>query len=375
LPSLSIGFGKRVIYQVRVSNFPLAYKLSWLPRLLNPSLAGDRGGYAPAGGVLLSPPPIGMRRIAFLGDISAVANRTAPVVDEDLRALIASADLVVGNCEAPILDRPRYRLGTAIGTLHAMTPGFLAETLQAAAIEPSKLVLSVANNHMLDQGVEGYAATRRALEEFGIAMIGGIEDGPARLIDLAGVKLAFAAFTQWRNAEADAFAGRVTMLDDIAGRDFAALRHAADLMCVVPHWDREFRHFPLAATRQIARSLVDNGARLIVGHHAHVVQPAERIGESLVAYGIGDFLSTALPRQPWPTRLGTILLIEISADPNSKGEIAGWCFTSFFRHRANGHERLVSLQGKTGDLYNKVNDRFRAIFPPPKGSFPARRSG
>lgn len=351
-----------------MSNFSLAYKLSWLPRLINPSLEGDRRGCLPAEGALLSPPPRNTRRIIFLGDISAVANRSAPVVDEDLRALIASAELVVANCEAPVIDRPRYPLGTAFGTLHAMTPGFLAETLRAAAIEPSKLVLSLANNHMLDQGVEGYVATRRALAKLGIVTIGSAEDGFVRPVKLDGFNLALAAFTQWRNAKAEAFAGRVTMFDDIAGNDFAALRDtAADLICVVPHWDREFRHFPLAATRQIARKLVDNGARLIVGHHAHVLQPAELIRESLVAYGLGDFLSTALPRQPWPTRLGVILSIEVSADTDTRGAIASWRFTPFFRRRASGHERLGSVLGKTGGIENKVTGRFRVIFPPPAG--------
>lgn len=348
-----------------MSNFPLAYKLSWLPRLVKPSLAGDSHGYLPAQGDLLTPLPVSTRRLVFLGDISAVANRVAPVVDDGLRALIASADLVVGNCEAPVVDRPRHRFGTALGTLHAMTPDYLAETLRAAAIEPSRLVLSLANNHMLDQGVEGYLATRRALADLGIATIGCRDDGPARPIELGGVSLALTAFTQWRNAKAEAFAGRVTMLEDIARNDPAALRDTgADLVCVVPHWDREFRHFPSAATRQIARKLAGNGARLIVGHHAHVLQPAERIGESLVAYGIGDFLSTALPRQPWPTRLGAILSLEISADPGTRGKVASWRFTPFFRLRANGHERLVSIWSKTEGFYDKVNERFRAIFPP-----------
>ncbi|MDO9306638.1 MAG: metallophosphatase, partial [Mesorhizobium sp.] len=30
-----------------MSNYPLAYKLSWLPRFLKPSLAGDGGTFGP----------------------------------------------------------------------------------------------------------------------------------------------------------------------------------------------------------------------------------------------------------------------------------------------------------------------------------------
>ncbi|WP_204272961.1 CapA family protein, partial [Enterobacter hormaechei] len=81
----------------------------------------------------------------------------------------------------------------------------------------------------------------------------------------------------------------------------------------MPHWDWEFRHFPRLATRTLASRLAGHGFRLIVGHHAHVVQPFERIGDSLVAYGLGDFLGTALAWQPWPGRIGSILLVDVSA--------------------------------------------------------------
>ena len=105
------------------------------------------------------------------------------------------------------------------------------------------------------------------------------------------------------------------MLDDFTADVFAALKMAkADLICVVAHWDWEFRHFPRPATRALAHRLADNGSRLVVGNHAHVLQPAERIGATLVAYGLGDFLGTALPRQPWPTRVGAMLAVDVSAD-------------------------------------------------------------
>ena len=71
-----------------MSNFPLRYKLSWLPRLLSPSLRGERSGLLPAAASLLSPVPAVTRRLVFIGDISAVSNRTAPLVDARLKALI-----------------------------------------------------------------------------------------------------------------------------------------------------------------------------------------------------------------------------------------------------------------------------------------------
>ncbi len=347
-----------------MSNFPLRYKLSWLPRLLNPSLGGDRRGFLPAAASLVSPLPALTKRLLFIGDISAVSNRTAPLIDEQLKTLIGSADLVIGNCESPVVERVRKRLGTAAGARHAMTAAFLSETLDAAGIARKRLVLSLANNHMLDQGIDGFAETRAALAAMDVATIGAMDQGLIRTIDLGGFDVALAAFTAWRNVGRTDFAGRVIMLDDLARDDFAALQKAeADLVCVVAHWDWEFRHIPRPASRALARRLGDGGAGLIVGGHAHVLQPAERIGATLVAYGLGDFLGTALPHLPWPGRIGAMLAVDVSAEPATRGRVAAYELVPFFRQRAGARERLSPLADVAGPIGERARGRFAELFP------------
>ena len=136
----------------------------------------------------------------------------------------------------------------------------------------------------------------------------------------------------------------------------------ADLACVVPHWDWEFRHIPGPQTRALARRLADKGADLIVGNHAHVLQPAERIGETLVAYGLGDFLSTALPRQPWPTCIGAMLVVDISAEPATRGQLAGYEIVPFFRLRDGARERLLPLDDVPGPIGARARQRFLELF-------------
>src|SRR6185312_4899088 len=137
-------------------------------------------------------PPAAKVRLAFVGDISAVANHGAPEVDLRLKALLASADLVVGNCESPVVEHGRRMLGTR----HTMTPCFVASVVAAAGIEPQRLVLSLANNHMLDQGSDGYAETRQHLSRLGIATIGGSEDGHVRTVRVEGLDVGLVAFTE-----------------------------------------------------------------------------------------------------------------------------------------------------------------------------------
>jgi len=349
------------------SNFPLPYRLSWLPRFLVPSLRGNRSGFAPSAG---GAPQVPGRtvRLVFVGDISAVANGNAPTVDERLREKIASADLVIGNCESPVVARVLKQPGTALGTRHAMTPRFLAETLAAAAIEPPRLVLSLANNHALDQGAAGFEETGRTLERLGIRTIGTASDGLLRTIAVGPVTVGFTAFTEWRNAGAADFSGRVLTAADFERDGWAALREAkADLLCAVPHWDLEFRHFPRAETRGLAGRLAASGVALIAGGHAHVVQPAERIGDTLVAYGLGDFLGTAWRRTAWPARIGALLVVDIdagAAQGQTKGKIDSYEIVPFVRLREEGREQLVPIDAVDEPLRRKARARWRVIFRP-----------
>lgn len=340
-----------------MSNYPLSYKLSWLPRFLKPSLGGDGNGFAPMAGTLMEPPPGQTVRLAFIGDISAVANSRAPDCDPAIKALLGGADLVIGNCESPVVDRPSAVLGTRLGTHHAMNERFLAEALAATGLAREKLVLSLANNHVLDQGVAGFDETVAALKRLGIRTIGLAANGPAQTVKVGPLDVGLAAFTLWRNADESLFAGRVSMGSDLAGWP------RVDLLCAVPHWDWEFRHFPRAGTRALARRLAEQGVGLIAGHHSHVVQPVERIGDAIVAYGLGDFLGTALARQPWPGRIGGIFVVDVSADAETRGAIASYRLHPFVRLRGGDHERLVPVEGLEGAMRGKVERRLRAIFP------------
>ena len=352
-----------------MSNYPLSYKLSWLPRFLKPSLAGDARGFAAPSGTWMRPPPVHSVRLAIVGDISAIANRAAPACDPVLSALLRSADLVIGNCESPIVAKPKARLGTALGTHHAMTEPFISDTISAAGIAREKLVLSLANNHVLDQGVEGFDETLAALDRLGIRTIGLRRQGAVVPIEVAGdnardgeaLRIGFAAFTRWRNAGEEAFASRISMEGDPAGWSAESAKDV-DLVCAVPHWDWEFRHFPRAETQAMARRLVVHGVGLVVGGHAHVVQPVERIGDTLVAYGLGDFLGTAFARQPWPGRIGAILVVDVSVDAATRGAIAAYRMHFFFRLREGNRERLVPVEALEGEKGGKVGGRLARIY-------------
>ena len=306
--------------------------------------------------------PLRTVRLAFVGDISAVASGQPPEIDDEIGALLGSADLVIGNCESPVVEKPLARLGTALGTHHAMTAGFVEALAERMWVSPQQLVFSLANNHALDQGVQGFEETTAALDRLDIRTIGTVARGPVPLIEAGSLTIGFAAFTQWRNAGAGDFAGRVIMLDEAQADDWQGLRNAkADLICAVPHWDWEFRHRPRVPTRALALELATQGVRLIAGHHAHVIQPVARIGETVCAYGLGDFLGTAWSRQPWTQRIGGILVADIASEGLRRGHFTGFALVPFFRIRSEGRERLLPIHRLDPALRRKVETRLAAV--------------
>ncbi len=345
-----------------MSNYPLSYRLTWLPRFLRPSLRGDRSGFHVAPRRAPEKPDDAVR-LVFAGDLSAVANRGLPRIDEELQALFRGADLTILNCESPVVTRVAAPLGTFLGIRHAMSVGFLSDAMGAAAIEPGRAVLSLANNHALDQGHVGFEASREAIAGLGAHTIGLTAHEKPPKIAAGGFTVSFDAFSRWHNAPREEFAARVRtaphpndksdMDDDGDG--------AADLHCAVPHWDWEFRHFPRAETRATARRLVADGARLVVGHHSHVIQPVERVEDSLVAYGLGDFLGTAWSRTRWPLRIGALLVVDLCRVGPGRGRILNHALVPFARMRSGPHEELLPIDQLPRDLRHKVMARVDAV--------------
>ena len=68
-----------------------------------------------------------------------------------------------------------------------------------------------------------------------------------------------------------------------------AERGQADVVVVFLHWGKERVVCPTARQQELARLLSAAGADIVVGSHAHVVQPVATVGKTLVHYGMGNF--------------------------------------------------------------------------------------
>jgi poly-gamma-glutamate synthesis protein (capsule biosynthesis protein) len=243
--------------------------------------------------------------LAFAGDMNFEgSNRTRLAGDPgSLLAAIAptlqAADVAVGNLE------------TAIGTGGSPWPGkeftFRAPPAALDALRSAGFdAVSMANNHGLDFGPDALAesiAAKRAQPPGFVIGIGGDEDEAYTpfTTTVRGQRIAVIGATQvigdsmipaWTATTSQpglASAKRVERLVEEVRR----ARAGADTVVVFLHWGIEKETCPSGDQTALAARLVEAGADVIVGGHAHRVQGAGRLGGALVGYGLGNFLWNA----------------------------------------------------------------------------------
>jgi poly-gamma-glutamate synthesis protein (capsule biosynthesis protein) len=159
-------------------------------------------------------------------------------------------------------------------------------------------VVSLGNNHVLDFGEDALGDTIEALDEAGISHCGaGLNRAAARrpaIVTAGPLRMGFLSFMQRYDiyvAEMG-YAGRskpgpARLVPERARRDFERLTDHVDLPVALVHWGRNYRR-QNGRQRRLAEQLVASGARMVIGHHPHIAQPIELLGDALVCFSLGN---------------------------------------------------------------------------------------
>ena len=164
-------------------------------------------------------------------------------------------------------------------------------------------VVSLANNHMLDQWGSGLEATIAFWKSQPVLMIGGYmgeEDYTYRVLDREGVKIAFLSYTYGTNGLVlgEGYDVVIPYLDEETVEKQVSAAHAdpdVDLVFVSVHWGDEGAFEPNAEQEKYAKIMTEAGADVIIGHHPHVIEPVEWLTASdgtktLCVYSLGNFI-------------------------------------------------------------------------------------
>ena len=73
--------------------------------------------------------------------------------------------------------------------------------------------------------------------------------------------------------------------------DIESVRPNVDVLFVAMHWGEEYTHKPNSNQRETAEYLASLGVDVIIGCHPHVIQPIEKINNTIVYYSLGNFIS------------------------------------------------------------------------------------
>ena len=223
------------------------------------------------------------------------------IIDGRILNLISKADFRIFNLEVPLTDieKPIRKDG----------PNLIAP---ASTIKGIKLigtdVLTLANNHILDQDEQGLFQTIELLDNNGIKFVGAgknLEEAVKPLIlEKNGLKIGIYACAENEFTIAGEKRAGANPFEPLESPDhIAVLKAKCDFVIVLHHGGKEHYRYPTPGLRKVCRKMVDKGADLVVCQHSHCIGAFEKYNEATIVYGQGNFLFDRNDNEFWETGL------------------------------------------------------------------------
>jgi len=252
--------------------------------------AGRSFSIVATGDVLLHPPLWTQARRDAVRTGSGTMDFAAMLAG--VKPYVSGADLAICHLETPLAGTA----GPFSGYPSFSGPPQVTSALKATGYD----VCSTASNHTFDQGAAGIKRTLDSLDAAGIAHAGSArtrsESRRITMVKANGVRVAFLSYAYGWNGNSypggDRWRANVIDKAGILADARRARADGAQVVILAMHWGTEYRQLPSAQQLDLAPELARSGViDLIVSHHAHVVEPIQRIGKTWVVYGLGNLLA------------------------------------------------------------------------------------
>lgn len=230
------------------------------------------------------------------------------LMGSELQSIWETADIRIFNLEVPLVDKER--------PIDKYGPNLIAPTSTIKginALNPS--LISLANNHILDQDVEGLNVTRDILNNLNIPFVGIgdnlseaskpyiIKDGGLKIGVYACAEHEFTIATE-NKPGANPF-GPLESLDHIY-----SLKKECDYVIVLYHGGKEHYRYPSPYLQKVSRKIVEKGADLVVCQHSHCIGCYEEYKDATIVYGQGNFIFNKYDNEFWNNSLLVGVTIE-----------------------------------------------------------------
>jgi poly-gamma-glutamate capsule biosynthesis protein CapA/YwtB (metallophosphatase superfamily) len=322
-------------------------------------------------------PTIGLLGDVMLGRAVAEALTAEPAAEvwsPGVREACGACDALVVNLECCVSARGAPTSVIPQKPFFFRAPPSAVEALQAVGTS----VAGLANNHVLDFGVDALEDTLTHLRAGGIAPVGasvhsdGARCGVVASVD--GLRLGVLSLSDHPREYAAgegrpgiAYANLRRALPDWVIAELRSLRSEADLVLAFPHWGPNMTVRPARWQLDRSRELLAAGADAVAGHSAHVFHGVSLSPSGPVLYDLGGALDDYATDDTLRNDLGVLALWRPHAEPEVEliGLRLGFCRTEL----AAGPDaewiarRLKQACGELGTSVRRLDEGRFALKP------------
>ena len=206
-------------------------------------------------------------------------------------------ETILGGTEIGLSTYPRFNSPYEVGD---------------AFIDAGFNMVSLANNHSLDRGKTAIENSVKYWNKHSDVLTAGsylselerIEDRIFVKNNISYTMLSYTTDTNGiRIPNGENYLVNVYDAEKVK-EDIERVRDKVDFLIVAMHWGVEYTNTPVESQKTIAKYLAGLGVDLIIGCHPHVIEPVEYIDNTMVAYSLGNFISS----QNGPNNLTGLML-------------------------------------------------------------------
>lgn len=280
-----------------------------------------------------------MIKLSFVGDLSlgehyfSFGHGPRSLIERgdfifgDVTEALHTSDIVFGNLEGPISDKD-YDPNSPHSRVFRGSPNSVHQ-LRTAGFN----VLSVANNHSIQHGRGALEESINALQKAEITVV-GLRSSPITYIKTNEGEIAVIACSLIPdNTDTDQQVYFAPNEQELIQTIHTASQTGAFTIVYI-HWGIEGTIHASAKQKALAEKLQAAGARIIVGHHTHTLQPIITSDEHLVAYSLGNFVFDL----PWSYTNKESIVLEACINQHKIQDI---CYRRVWLED-NGKPRLTS---------------------------------
>lgn len=211
---------------------------------------------------------------------------------------LTTSSYIVGNFESSI---PAVHIPT-----QALEMSFSVNSAYLSALKAAGFThVSLANNHTLDHGADGYNNTIEQLNQAGVITFGNPQKISPKIVSYLKLKDKVVALIGIQTLNHSPSDKELKLL-------FSEVSKKSDFQIVYIHWGEEYVTINNSTQQKLANKLVSNGADLIIGHHPHVVQNIDLINGVPVFYSLGNYIFDQYFSSE--TQIGLMLKLDLTQD-------------------------------------------------------------